>query len=437
MKPINFLLVSIFFLLASLIILPDRKAIHEQKIKQFLDKESSLKGYYSIDEQGVSVYASPADQLEKKIEFRLEWNEISQFKALLREAPALDILRIMTDKKEKGFDAELIAKYLKPGLKSELAATPEKPLQGLRVALDPGHVAGDIDMGRIEKKYLDMKPDTLGRLPYRVQIVEGQLTLQAALLLKHSLEHAGAQVMLTRSQPNETAFGKTFEDWMKQDMKAAVDSLFKVGKITSSEKKSLSSKMSPRDVFKKIFSELELQERARKINAFKPDLTVIIHFNVDEMNTGWKQPTEKNFNMAFVPGSFMKNELSTPLARLEFLRLLVTDDIERSVQLSGMSVQAFEQKLNVPTAGPNDARYLSDACMITSSKGVYARNLTLTRLVHGPLVYGETLYQDNIKECLALQKKDMTWNGVTTSERVKLVSDAYFQAITKYAAKQH
>ena len=417
--------------------MPDRKAAHEEKIKQYLDKENSLKGYYSIDEQGISIYASPPDQLENKIEFRLTWSEASQFKTLVREAPAQELLRIMTAKKDKSFDAEAIAQYIKPGLKSEFASTPEKPLQGLRVAIDPGHVAGDMETGRIEKKFLDMKPDSLGRLTQRVQIVEGQLTLQTALILKHSLEQAGAQVLLTRSKPNETAFGKTFDEWMKQDMHYAVDSLFKAGKINATEKKNLPGKMSKRDVFKKVFSELELQERARKINAFKPDLTVIIHFNVDETNTDWKRPTDKNFNMAFVPGSFMKNELSTPLARLEFLRLLMTDDIERSVQLSGMSVQAFEQLLNVPTAGPRDAKYLADACLTTPSKGVYARNLTLTRLVHGPLVYGETLYQDNIKECIALQKKDMSWNGVTTSERVKLVADAYFQAVSKYAAKLH
>jgi N-acetylmuramoyl-L-alanine amidase len=417
--------------------MPDRKAMHEQKVKLYLDKENSLSGYYSIDEQGVSIYSSPADKLKNQIEFRLLWSELPQFKTLVREAPAQELLRIMTEKKDKGFDADAIAKYIKPGLRSEFAATPEKPLHGLRVAIDPGHVAGDMEMGRIEKKYLDMKPDSMGRLPQRVQIVEGQLTLQTALLLKHSLEQAGAQVMLTRSKPNETAFGKTFAEWMSNDLRSAVDSLHTIGKITATEKKSLLGKASPRDVFRKVFFELELQERARKINAFKPDLTVIIHYNVDETNTDWKHPTQKNFNMAFVPGSFMKNELSAPLARLEFLRLLVTDDIERSVQLSGMSVQAFEQYLKVPAAGPRDAKYLWEACMVTPSKGVYARNLTLTRLVHGPLVYGETLYQDNIKECLALQKENMNSNGITTCERVKVVADAYFEAVLKYAAKQH
>lgn len=434
MRPVILILVSIFFLSASLV-LPDHKAAVEHKVKQFLDKENSLNGYYSIDEQGISIFASPADQLAGKVEFRLQWNELPQFKALLREVPSHELLRIMTEKKDKTFTSEVLSR-LKPSLTYGLVGAPGKPLQGLRVAIDPGHVAGDMAMGRIEKKYLDMKPDSTGRLKQHVQIVEGQLTLQTALLLKQSLQEAGAEVMLTRSKPNESAFGKTFDEWMKQDMKAAVDSLFKVGKISAAEKKSFSGKISPRDAFRKVFFELELQERARKINAFKPDLTVIIHFNVDEMNTDWKRPTEKNFNMAFVPGSFMKNELNTSLARLEFLRLLVTDDIERSVQLSGMSVQAFEQHLKVPAASPTDAKYLTDACMPTSAKGVFARNLTLTRLVHGPLVYGETLYQDNMAECIALQK-DMAKSDLASCDRLKLVANAYFEAVAKYASKLH
>lgn len=435
MKPITLIIAAISVLLASLV-LPDRKTLHEQKIKQFLDKENSLSSYYSIDEQGVSIYASAADRLANKIEFRLEWSELSQFKTLLREVPAQELLRIMSEKKDKGFSPAVISGYMHSAGKDGLIPEPGKPLHGLRVAIDPGHIAGDMAMGRLEKKYLDMKPDSAGRLQQRVQIVEGQLTLYTALLLKQSLEQAGAQVMLTRSKPNETAFGKTFHEWMQQDMREAVDSLFRAGKINAVEKKQLSGKISPRDVFRKLFFELELQERAKKINAFKPDLTVIIHFNVDEMNTDWKRPTEKNFNMAFVPGSFMKNELGTPLARLEFLRLIVTDDIERSIQLSGMSVQAFEQYLKVPPAEPKDAKYLTAACLPTSAQGVFARNLTLTRLVHGPLVYGETLYQDNILECVALHK-EMSQGDIITCDRLKLVADAYFQAIGKYAAKQH
>jgi len=48
------------------------------------------------------------------------------------------------------------------------------------------------------------------------------------------------------------------------------------------------------------------------------------------------------------------------------------------------------------------------------------------------LVYGETLYQDNILECIALNKEcDKTKNV-----RVQQVADSYFQGILNYVAKK-
>lgn len=428
-------LLLLVILLASFTRDDDRKAKYSQKIRQYLDKQGELQDYYSIDDKGICIYASPEDHLENKPEYFLQWNEIAQFKALMREASAQDAIRIMSEKKTNAFSPELLSQYSKP-YTTGITPEPLKPLKGLRVAIDPGHVAGDMDMAKIEKKFLDMKPDSTGKLNEHVQIMEGQLTLNTALLLKSSLEQAGAIVMLTRSRPNESAFGKTFDEWMKKDYDHAVDSLVKEGRMTPREKSAL-AKASKRDIFRKVFFELELQERARKINAFKPDITVIIHYNVDDDNTNWKQPSDENYNMAFVGGSFMKGELNTPLARLEFLRLIVCDDIEGSVQLSALAVKQFGEQLDVPLAATKDAKYLSDYCMETTAEGVYARNLTLTRLVHGTLVYGETLCQDNMKECIALNHKDGTWNGITTSMRVKQVADAYFNAVKQFAEKQH
>jgi len=63
--------------------------------------------------------------------------------------------------------------------------------------------------------------------------------------------------------------------------------------------------------------------------------------------------------------------------------------------------------------------------------GVYCRNLQLTRYIHSPLVYGETLYQDNINECIMLnQERDKTKN-----KRIQQVADAYFQGILDYVNK--
>jgi hypothetical protein len=64
--------------------------------------------------------------------------------------------------------------------------------------------------------------------------------------------------------------------------------------------------------------------------------------------------------------------------------------------------------------------------------GVYARNLMLCRLVNAPLVYGEALYQDNVKEATELMKKDLEKGGVRTNSRIIRSATSYFNALYSF-----
>jgi hypothetical protein len=112
--------------------------------------------------------------------------------------------------------------------------------------------------------------------------------------------------------------------------------------------------------------------------------------------------------------------------------LLLSPDIEKSIKLSSAVAKNISSKLNVPLAGRNDATYLTERCLSTSAKGVYARDLALARLVKGPLVYGEPLYQDNVSECLLLCAKDDSNCGYIVSKRIELVAEAYYDGILEY-----
>ena len=149
---------------------------------------------------------------------------------------------------------------------------------------------------------------------------------------------------------------------------------------------------------------------------------------MDETNIGWNKPSSKDFNMTFVGGAFMKNDLSSQEKRFEFFRLLITEDIEQSIKLSSSVVKNFETILNVKTAKITDAKYLYKGCLPTLENGVYCRNLQLPRYIHSPLVYGETLYQDNINENKFLNEE----TDKTKNKRVQQVADAYFQGILDY-----
>ncbi len=390
---------------------------YTEKSEKYLDKEKALSGFYSIDKSGIKMFASAHAKTNNKNEFFISWDDFRQFNNLKQDSS----FKIY---KQGKFVSNKSVKNSSPGIISG-----EKKLSGYRIAIDAGHIAGDMEMGEIEKKEIKFKRDSLNGLNDSISFSEGMLTFATAKLLKEKLETEGAKVFMTRTFNGGSAFGVTFDSWLNSSYKHAIDSLSKIGEITLEKKKwYLSSKCTKRDKFRLIFKDIELQKRGEIINNYNPDFTIIIHYNVDETNTGWTKPGTKDFNMTFVGGAFMKSDLSSIDKRFEFLRLLVSNDLENSIALSSAVVQSFEKTLNIKTTNSSDATYLIKSCLPANEKGVYCRNLQLTRFVHGPLVYGETLYQDNKNECVLLNKE----TDKTKNQRVQQVAEAYYNGILNY-----
>ena len=397
---------------------------YTEKAQNYLDKEKALSGYYSIDADGIKMYASEKDKIKNKTEFILQWKDLNNFKNDFRQCN----LSTPYERYKTGQYNIEIPCVATGGKREEIINIPHKNLKGYRIAIDAGHIANDLETGDLEKKYIKIKSDSIRGRSDSVEIAEGMLTYATAQLLKEKLEAKGAQTFSTRVN-GYNAFGISFDDWLKISYAGAVDSLYKAGKFTLAQKEwLLGPKAEKRDKFREVFKDLELAKRAEIINNYNPSFTIIIHYNVDETNIGWSKPSAKDFNMTFVGGAFMKNDLSSQEKRFEFFRLLITDDIEQSIQLSSAVVKNFEGSLNVKTAKIKDAKYLYKGCLPTLENGVYCRNLQLPRYIHSPLVYGETLYQDNVNECKLLN----TETDKTKNKRVQQVADAYFQGILDY-----
>lgn len=310
-------------------------------------------------------------------------------------------------------------------------------LNGMKIAIDPGHIGGAYHMGETESRCMTLViPQPLIRgedSVKQIQMVEGNFSFFTALILKHKLDSMGAQVMLTRSDTGVSSLGITFFEWKKKiKHKDYVDSLEKNNLISDKGLNLLKKHLDDKQLFAQVFASVDMANRAKKINAFQPDLTVVIHYNVNEKNAGWNHTTDKDYVMTFVPGCVTSEDMNKLAGRLNFLRLLLSNDIENSVKLSSAVVKKLSTKLNVPIAQKDDATYLGQACLTTPEKGVYARDLALTRLIKGPLVYGEPLYQDNNTECFLLTAQDDTVNGFSVSKRIELVAEAYFEGIVEY-----
>lgn len=408
-----------------------------EKVK-LLDRDNALRNQYRIDLYGVTVYASAAANAAHNPEYFVSWSDLDLFRNIVQRAERSEAIGILQQKKSNPFPPEVVREYEKSDVRrtnEHAALNKTQPLAGYRIALDPGHVADDLDMGKVEQKYLDFKLPGKNSDSVPVQLVEGQLTWATALLLKTRLEKAGATVLLTREGPGMTAFGKTYRQWMQDDYQRTLDSLVKVKGANDPGLRHVlhESHPDPYARFRYVFRDAELRKRAERINAFHPDYTLIIHYNVDETNTDWKKTSDRDFCMAFVGGAFQAGELDDAEKRYDFLRLLLTEELEKSTRFSSACISSCSDALGVPLAKQNDATYLVSSCKKTSAAGVFARNLANTRLVQGTLEYGETLYQDNVSESLFLMQNDVLIPGTETmtSKRVATVANAYYDAVIK------
>jgi N-acetylmuramoyl-L-alanine amidase len=265
-----------------------------------------------------------------------------------------------------------------------------------KIALDPGHFGGELAL--IEGRFIGNPK----------KFDEGTLTFLTALYLKELLEKEGFEVFLTRQAIGKGAYPLGFYQWLELNPE-----LQQGGKPVTR-------------IFQEYYNKLDLEERAKIINEFKPDLSLIIHYNAAE------EETEDNFNLIHVPGSFKEVELVTKDSRLEFMRLLLTDHLDDSISLSKFIIKAQTKHTNVlPVPSENNISYLKNVC-IEVSEGVWARNLRLTRLVRSPLCYGETLLQNNIDMLEKLTIKDCFIEGISCPSLVKKVAQGYFEGILEY-----
>jgi N-acetylmuramoyl-L-alanine amidase len=410
------------------------------KMDRYLDKDSALGDFYSIDLYGISVFAGGNEKKNNQPEYRVNWNDLPLYKNMITTAPREETKAIMLEKGKRPFLPEFVKKYALPPEYLKPKPTAQLPLRGMKIALDPGHIASDTAMGRMEDKYLLFKTLS-GKDSVTISIAEGMLTWKTANALAVLLRSQGAEVFMTRKRPEITAFGKTYAEWRKADFGRTLDSLMKEDPSDLTLRKIKAGKLRNENViFRNVFRDAELRKRAELINDFHPDLSVIIHYNVDEKNKPWDRPSPKNYCMTFIGGSFQANELGDPERRFDFLRLLLTDDIENSSRIAGLTALEFESELDVPLAKTADATYLGQYCIDAGLPGVFCRNLSLTRLIQGTLVYGETLFQDNVNESLLLTKK-MPFKAegeqsISGNERIDEVATAYYKAILLWAKSQ-
>lgn len=412
MKNHSFLILFLLISISSFAQIDYQKRAEKNLI--YLIRDEVLLSQIKIDDEGVKIFSQ--DDLNNP-ELMIKWENAEAFLALCQTSTSISEKDIIRAKKKN------------------LKISDKKPtsIKGMRIALDPGHFANNMETAILEKKFMKINKKDVG-LKKDIAFYEADLAWETAYILAKRLEKRGAKVFITRKKGKST-FGCHFKKWKKKKFKETLNTDLANQAIDRNKYTLLSKKGRDKDIYS-YMNQKDIQNRAKIINASQPDITINIHYNASSDRTdkdGNFPAISNNYCMAFTGGGFMKNELNTKEARIHFLRLLLSSDLEQSIALSASIMKHHKGKAKVPIiANKNNIRYLQRNSVYGDEPGVYCRNLALTRTVLGPLCFGESLMQDNINEAVILNLKNYKESGVKTSSRVKLVVDAFEAGILEY-----
>ncbi|MCK4517583.1 N-acetylmuramoyl-L-alanine amidase [Candidatus Babeliales bacterium] len=382
----------------------------ETRISNYLQKSPTIQDHYKITNDSLMLFASLEDKQQKDPEY---------------------VIRFAGEKNP-------------PAPNFTITQDSGKPLEGLRVAIDPVGIGGG--MATIERRLIRIAPSEKTENE-SIELDTSALNLLTASHLKTKLEKLGAEVLLTHDSIGQAAYEKDFDAWLQEFLEnngASEESdsrLLTTLSLLLERPEILLAKIkefvwnvlsNPEITIKKtlyysVFNKFDITARINKINDFKPHLTLVILYNNSSQknSNGMSLGTDQNHSLAFVPGGFLKGDLSRKEWRKDFARLALTNNLEDSIDLARHIQGRIQKQLSITPENEDAIENLA----INIQKGIYCRNLALTRSVHSPVCYSLPLCIDNFDECKIMANQE------ERDRKIDLVAQAYVDAIIDYCAR--
>lgn len=240
-----------------------------------------------------------------------------------------------------------------------------KPLLGVRIAIDPGHLGGSY--AKMEGRWFRIKNSK--------PVTEGDMTLAVARLMVPRLEALGAKVWLIRRKSGPVTSIRPAR--LKGEARAA---LAKAGKPVTRE--------SVENEAERLFYRVaEIRERARVVNErIQPDLVVCLHFNAEAWGNPDRPTLVDNNHLHFlITGAFSAGELALEDQRFEMLDKLLSRAYLEELAVAESVAAAMAKATGLPPF----TYYGKSAVGVGTSPFVWGRNLLANRLFRCPVVYVE------------------------------------------------
>ena len=271
-----------------------------------------------------------------------------------------------------------VTRYWKPAVpQPQREDHREKPLAGVTIALDPGHLGGR--WAKMEERWFqlgDGKP-----------VAEGDMALITARLLAQRLEAAGATLVWVRdrAEPVTPERPRSLRSIARAELeRQGVTHPRERYDGANDPEKTATVAWQSELLFYRVS---EIRQRAEKVNReLHPDLTICLHFNAEE----WGNPaqptlTDVNHLHLLVNGNCSEGELALEDIRRDMLLKLLNQSAREEIALSGSVAAALAQATGLPPFEYHGRRGRS----VSESPYVWARNLLASRLYRCPVVYCE------------------------------------------------
>jgi len=312
--------------------------------------------------------------------------------------------------------------------KSLPPARAEKPLSGLRIALDPGHLGGK--WAKMEERWFQV-----GSTP---AVQEGDLALHVARLLAPRLRELGAKVSFVRNG-NEPITAKRPDDFRALARKILIKNGVPQPRADVLDPNDPAKEQTIRWQSEILFYRYsEIRRRAALVN-FKlhPDLVLCLHFNAE----GWGDPnsptlTDTNHLHLLVNGSYLAEELEFDDERFEMIRRLLSRAYDEELPLADTIAATMARQTGLP---PYEYPTTKSTTKVGTSGYVYARNLLATRLYRCPVVYCEPYVMNSNDVFARIQAGDYDGmrpiNGVERKSIFREYADSVADGLVDFYSK--
>lgn len=247
----------------------------------------------------------------------------------------------------------------------DLPPNSSRPLSGINVAIDPGHIGGK--WVTWDDRHFRIGKDT-------IEVREGEMTLKVARILHRDLSLLGANVFLTR-EANEPVTMERVET-LQEEARRYLHSRKKVpssGLIASTSKAMFA-----------ISS--EIRARADILNeSIQPDVALCLHFNASPWVSRRPSFRSPNHLHLLINGCYSGGEMKEDDTRFEMVLRILNRVYDEELELANEISETMKKETRLPAFHYDGTNGMS----VNDNELVWARNLLANRAFFCPVIFFE------------------------------------------------